>query len=67
LWTGRPLASTRIRPGHAAVFVGNDEIIDCSSSTYRSKGDAITKRDGRWMLNRKDVVAICLKKDLEWV
>lgn len=64
LWVGKPLQSVRIRPGHAAIYEGNEMIIDCGSTPYKREGQAITRRSGRFMLDRKDTLAICLRKDV---
>lgn len=61
-WTGGKLLwGNRISAGHAAVYIGKSEIIDCASGSYRRTGDAITKRNGLWMIKHPDVVFVRMK------
>lgn len=63
IWLGKPLASVRVRPGHAAIYAGGGMLIDCGSTPYRREGQAITRRAASFMLDRKDCIALILRRD----
>jgi hypothetical protein len=64
VWLGKPLQSVRVRPGHAAIYEGGGMIIDCGSTPFRREGQAITRRSGAFMVDRKDCLAIALRRDV---